>query len=443
VDKKYILHSKQYEALLLAKREPISSYVGGIGSGKTTDGAYYSMDMVYTRPTELGAIFSPTYPQLSQMTLSEFKQVLASNGIFEDEHYVVNKNPRKKFGYESKFSSNHNNVWSFCNGAQIYTFSLESFYRGASFGWAWGDEIQEASNEDITTVLGRMRGSPDPKTFYTLTPPRGNPDIDEMIYGDKHIPVVFGTTYDNAENLPPGYIKGLEDRFDKYTFAREVMCERVTMAGFNWLYMFDRNINVSPLAVYQPNEVVYISFDFNCNPFVCTLAHRGYNKETGKKYIHYFDTIVLTPDMCQGLEYIDAIIREIKQRTYQQSLSNKYMITGDVSGRKEDIVSKVGVVAWSKILDGFRIAKQQIILPNVNPTHIDGRILCNSIISKYGEVLINPKCKELIRDCEFAKATPDGHRLKENRKDIFQQLDLLDAMVYDMNAFNGDFVKVR
>jgi hypothetical protein len=447
MSKKYILHHRQYEALQLIKEHPVAAYMGGIRSGKSITGAHFIHECIWERPNELGAIFSPTAPQLSKMTLVELKNVLSYYGIEQDKDYIVNKKPDKRFGYKTRFPADHKGVWSFWNGAQIYTFSLKSFYRGAEFGYSWGDEIQDATKANLDVVTGRMSGSSNPKTFYSFTPPRNNPDVDELAYGDSEgmgrLPIAVGTTYDNAANLEAPYLKTLENTYDKKTFAREVMCERVNLAGFPWLYSFDRNIHVSPLAVYQPSSTVYISFDFNVNPFVCTLAHRGYNEKTGKKYIHYFDIIVLTPEMCGGLEYIEAIIKEIKARTFTQSQRNAYMITGDVSGRKEDIVSKVGVVAWSKILDGFKIAKQNIILPRVNPTHVDSRVLCNSIISNYGEVLINPKCKELIRDCEYALAHADGHRKKDNRKDVTQQLDCLEAMVYDMNAFNGDFVRVR
>lgn len=445
--KKYILHHRQYEAIELIEKHPIAAYMGGIRSGKSITGAHFIHNCIWERPGELGAIFSPTAPQLSKMTLVELKNVLSYYGIEQDRDYIVNKKPDRKYGYKTRFPADHKGVWSFWNGAQIYTFSLKSFYRGAEFGYAWGDEIQDATKENLDVVTGRMSGSSNPKTFYSFTPPRDNPEIDELAYGDSEgngqLPIAIGTTYDNEKNLNPGYIQTLEKTYDKYTFAREVLCERVNMAGFNWLYMFDRNINVSTKAAYQPNSTVYISFDFNVNPFVCTLAHRGWDDTIKKRYIHYFDTVVLTKDMCQDLEYIDAMIREIRNRTPNQAAQNNYYITGDVSGRKEDIVSKVGVVAWSKIIDGFKIAKQRIILPNVNPTHVDSRVLCNSIISNFGEVLINPKNKELIRDCEYAKAEKDGHRKKDNRKNVLQQLDLLEAMVYDMNAFNGDFINVR
>jgi len=439
---KYVLHKKQKKALNLitAPLVRIAAYVGGIRSGKTIVGSHLALEMILHRENELGGIFSNTNKQLTKATLKEFKGVLASYGLYEGEDYLVNKNPERMFNYRSKFTD-HSGVWSFWNGAQVFTFSLETQIRGIELGWSWGDEIQDSDRKDLDVVLGRMSGSDNPKTFYTLTPPGANPDIDELVYGDDAIPTVFGTTYDNVKNLPAGYIESLEKMYDKYTFAREVMCERVTMAGFNWLYSFDRSKHVSDRAIYQPNQLVYVSFDFNTNPYVCVLSHRGYNPETQKQYIHYFDSIELTPNMIQGKEYITAIVDEIKARTPSQAKVNAYMITGDASGRSQSVLTKVGATAWSMVMEAFNISPQAIVVPRHNPTHYDARVLCNSIFSNFQELLIHPKNKSLIRDCEFAKAKSDGHRVKDNRSDVLQQLDLLDAMIYDLQTFNGDFVK--
>jgi hypothetical protein len=442
------LHYRQYEAIQLIKNpdNDIAGYMGGIRSGKSITGAQWAYDMIFERPEEIGAIFSPTNKQLTQMTLKEFKKLLGWHGIEQDRDYVVNVNPKRKFKYKTKWPSNHNGIWSFWNGAQIYTFSLESFFRGAEFGWAWGDEIQSTTAESLDEATGRMSGSEDPKTFYTFTAPLDNPDIDKIAYGDINgegrIPLAVGTTYDNEDNLSQKYLRKLE-RYDKYTFAREVMCERVTMAGLNWLYSFDRNKHVSTKAVYDPGKMVYVSIDFNMNPFVATLSHRGRNAE-GKLYIHYFDTVILTPEQIIGQEYIAALVNEIRVRTPFQSKHNSYMVTGDATARRGDVIAKVGETVWSKVVDAFKIdVRNQLVVGNSNSTHQDSRVLCNAIWANYPEILVHPKNGEFIRDCEFVKAKPDGSILKDNRSDIHQQADLLDTMRYDLAAFNYDFIDIR
>jgi len=440
-NKQFVLHKRQKEAIDLTKDNPVVKYVGGIRGGKTITGSHFALENIYNRPNEVGAIFAPTHNVLAKMTLKEFKAVLASYGLIQDTHYVVGKRPDPYFGYKSKFPEDHSGIWSFMNGAQIMTFSLESFYRGAEFGWAWGDEIQSSSRDDLDTVLGRMSGSKKPRTLYTYTPPADNPEIDEITYGDKALPGVFGTTYDNQKNLPEGYIEMLRSTMDELTFAREVLCERKPMSGLNWLYTFNRDKHTSESAVYQPNQIVYLSFDFNNNPFVCTLSHRGSIPGKRHGYIHYFGTVVLDPDKVVGRTYIEAICEAISINCPMQWRNKAFMVTGDASGGAQSVLKRVGENIWTDIVRGLGISARQLVLPKANPRHKDSRELCNAIFQNYDEVLINPECRELVRDCEFVKANPDGTIVKDNRKKVTQQADLLDALRYDLNAFSGDFIK--
>lgn len=435
--KRIKLHSKQWDCLCQSNKYGLSAYVGGIRSGKTITGSHFALVMISERPNELGGIFSNTHKQLHKATLKEFKGVLSEYGLHEDEHYVVNKNPSKIFGYRSKFTD-HDNVWSFQNGAQIFTFSLEMQVRGVEFGWCWGDEVQDATVDSLNIVLGRMSGSDKPRTLYTLTPPKSNPDIDDMIYGERAIPVTFGTTYDNSRNLPEGYIRQLEERYDKYTFAREVMCQRVILDGLNWMYAFDTARHMSNDAVYIPDEIVYVSLDFNVSPFCATLWHKGVI--SGQKWMMCFDEIKLTPEETKGQTYIKAMAQAIRLRTPQTD-KRRYMITGDASGRNENILGRVGMNVFTELLNEFGVHQSQLVVSNRNMTHQDSRILCNSIFANYPILMINPKCRDTKRDLEFVKANPDGSIKKDSRANVLQQADFFDTVRYMFHNFEREFVR--
>lgn len=448
MDKQIILHKKQWAAYLLSYDHAISGYIGGIRSGKTIVGCEWVRDKIYNRPHELGGIFSNTNKQLTKSTLKELKGVLALHGISENTHYLVNKNPEKLFGYTSRFTD-HAGVWSFCNGAQIFTFSLETQIRGVEFGWVFGDEIQDADIEDLQVVQGRMSGSKDPKTFYALTPPTFNPGVDALIYyedGRLRENFVTGTTYDN-KSLPKSYFDIIE-RWDEVTFNREVLAKRIVIGETSFLYAFSRSKHVSERAMYDENKTVYVSIDFNNNPFTATLSHRG-RHQNGVKYIHYFDNISLKmSDLIVNKEgekftqdYITALCNEIKRRTPKQAQINLYSITGDAnSGRMSTVLNNVGEQIWTEVAKHFKNNRGIFEVFNSNPGHAESRHLCNSIFANYPEVLIHPKCKELLRDCEFVRAKPDGSIIKQNRADVTQQADLLDCLRYDLHAFNSDFI---
>jgi len=112
--------------------------------------------------------------------------------------------------------------------------------------------VQDAAIDSLNIVMGRMSGGEVfPERFWTMTPPMDNPDIDEMIWGEKAIAHTIGTTYDNRANLPEGYIEQFEKTYDSLTFKREVLANRVTMSGLNWLYSFERAKHIGSKAAYD------------------------------------------------------------------------------------------------------------------------------------------------------------------------------------------------
>lgn len=93
----------------------------------------------------------------------------------------------------------------------------------------------------------------------------------------------------------------------------------------------------------------------------------------------------MNPEQIQGMEYIDAIVAEIRKRTPQQSKFNLYQITGDTSGRSQNIIGKVGETVWNKLIRTFNVSINQLTLPRTNPTHQESRVLCNAIFTSYDE----------------------------------------------------------
>ena len=151
----------------------------------------------------------------------------------------------------------------------------------------------------------------------------------------------------------------------------------------------------------------------------------------------------LSDELKDGKQDYSAIVKEIKRRTPYQAANNAYLITGDATGRAGNVQSRVGSTAWTQVRDAFGVQWEQIATPTINPTHIDSRVICNSFISNFDEVFIAPHLRELIYDCEWVKATPEGDKKKENRTDLSQRADLLDALTYDICTFNGDWINTH
>jgi hypothetical protein len=432
-----ILNLKQNETLTESLKYRLFAFVGGIRGGKTITGSHWALRNILSRPNEKGGIFSNTNKQLNQATLSEFIKVLDFYGLHRGVYYVTGKDPERFFGYKSKFDR-HDGVWSFANGAQVIVFSIETMIRGIELGWCWGDEVQDAPVESLNVVLGRMSGSATPNTLWTMTPPANNPGMDNLIYGENSIPHVISTTYDNAANLPEGYVEGLRERYDDLWFDREVLAKRVTMSGRNWLYAFDRTRHVGKVE-YVPDLPVYVSIDFNVSPFVAVLAQRGGGGR--QAWVHYFDEVVMRDTEVGSRTYIEALCEAIRQRTPQAAERNLYYVTGDASGRAQSVISRPGVNYWTEVAQYLRVGYNKMNVPSSNPPLVESRRLCNAIFAKFPDIKISPKCATLIMDCEFVKAKNGAEIDKSSRANVHQRADALDALRYDLQANNAGWVE--
>lgn len=418
---KYTLYQKQYD--FIKSDEMLLAFVGGIGSGKTVSGAHWALKMINDHPEHPGLIFSNTHKQLHTSTIPEFSEILASYHMRENIHYVVNKNPLPYFKYESKFKD-HNGIWSFKNGAQVITFSLESMMQGISVAWALGDEVQSSKKKDLDVVTGRVRLGNNPLIRYTMTPPMNNPEINELIFGEKAIPKIHATTYDNAMNLPAGYIKLLEDTYDPLTFEREVMGREVTNVGNRFMYSFeDRHIADS--LPFDPKKIVYLSFDFNISPMTCVVWQQG------PAYIHFIDEFVID----------DASVYKMCERIRGSKYWGcHFLVTGDSTSDKRDINQRNNRYnSWSIIKDELELSIGQI-KHNGNPTVETAQVLCNSILAKHPDIKFARKMKNTIRDLRFVQVDHRNKIVKKDRKDINQQSDLLDCCKYALHTFHFDFV---
>jgi hypothetical protein len=427
------LHPKQGKAIFATETSQMVAYLGGIRSGKTITGAAFAHLMISNNPEQIGIIAANTNKQLTKSTLKEFKKVLAAGNLMEGTEYVINKNPERFFtGIKSKFDE-HNGVISFCNGAQILTVSLEQQVRGIEAGWQWVDEFQDSKLEELRVLQGRMSGAEKIRILYTGTPPKHNPEIEDFIWDNKDLKLITGTTFDNKRNLPKAFFDILKN-YDDYTFRREVLAERVKIPGRQWMYAFNRSLHVSDKAVYRPNLPVYVSFDFNCNPIVAVLSHRGSN------FIHYFDEVIITPDLVGTGTFIEAVCYEIVRRTSDNFLRGDYFVTGDASGKSQNVANKVGFNNFSQIEQVLKVQRNRMNVASSNPNHIDSRELCNAIFTHYKEIYFHPKMKRAIYDLENVAPKPDGSIKKDSRSDESQHADVLDAIRYDLHAWNGDFI---
>lgn len=240
------------------------------------------------------------------------------------------------------------------------------------------------------------------------------------------------TTYDNV-HLNRADIEDLEAEIDVLTADQELRAVFIRKEGMLALYCF-KDSHIKPLE-YDIKKPLYLSFDFNLNPFVCLISQH-WQDQRGFKYKHYLDEVFLyQTEQRTDMTHVVNICKIIKGK-YPDAM---YRVTGDKSSMKGELTEKLNRNAYTQIIDELDLAPSHLRLPRGNPSVGKSLEQCNTMLSKPRkiEILFDPKCKELIKDFNFVKLNFDGtiDKASDSRRS-----HLLDAFRYDCNTYFPEFI---
>ena len=194
-----------------------------------------------------------------------------------------------------------------------------------------------------------------------------------------------------------------------------------------WLFAFNRQKHVSHTEIFaKRSEILYLSWDFNRNPTVCTVIQWDQVKQ-----IVYIIEVIKVPNI--GTEGICEIVKQ----KYSGFL---YVVTGDYSGDTASSLFKEQVTNFSLIKKILNLNDGQIKI-SPNPRLEKNQTLVNTIFHSYNILMCPVKAKPAIYDAENVKKRADGTIVKDNRNDPTQQADVLDTIRYWFNQFMSWFVK--
>lgn len=191
-----------------------------------------------------------------------------------------------------------------------------------------------------------------------------------------------------------------------------------------WLYAFDHIKHISDTVKFLPQYPVYLSFDFNNDPFTCVAVQMSPHKGAKDSFIHFvqeFSGNFKIEDMCQRIK-----------TKFPQSILH---ITGDRSGQNEDIGRNQTLY---QIIAGYLGVNNKLLnLNNSNLEHADSRIMINAMLNNYPSVKFSREgCSQLIADCQKATTDPDSKKPSQLLKDRGQyKMDLFDGMRYFFQTY--------
>lgn len=194
-----------------------------------------------------------------------------------------------------------------------------------------------------------------------------------------------------------------------------------------WLYNFDSTKHVGD-CVFKPSYPLYLSFDFNIDPFACTIWQMSPEKGGVGSFVHCIDEVV----GCVKIEDMCSIIRS----RYPKSI---IYVTGDRSGQSMELGRNNTL--YQSIATGLGISYRNLILNNSNLEHSDSRELMNTVLY-HCNFVIDRQCKTLIADCVKARVDVKNKKPSHLLKDRGNfKMDAFDSMRYLFQTFFLEYIQ--
>lgn len=189
-----------------------------------------------------------------------------------------------------------------------------------------------------------------------------------------------------------------------------------------FLYAFTHQKHVIKQYTPNPHLPLLASFDFNVDPMTAIVSQMP-----DIKTLVTFDEFVIenssTPELC------DAIIAK-----YPPWLG-RFDVTGDATGSNRSSFERGGVSHYVKIKDALQCNDYQLKIRKHNPSHINSRILCNSVLQN-ANFSVTENCHGVIDDCIQTSVDNFGQIIKTKDKGRH----LMDNVRYSIDACFPDFI---
>lgn len=348
-------------------KEPFPAFVGGFGSGKTAAAIARAMALKSQFRKCDVAYYLPTYPLVEDIAFKRFPELCE----------------RKGWAYKINKQSSH---IEFPNAGRIVFRTMENPARIVGYEVAHSilDELdtlpQQKASEVWNKVIARNRQKCDiPNTVAVATTPEGFRFVyDRWVKNKADGYVLFkARTLDNAANLPPDYIKNLQNTYPTNLLSAYLDGEFVNLTAGSVYPNFDRKLNAT-FETVKAGEPLHIGLDFNVTKMSAAIhVLRNDKPHAVDELTDVFDT--------------PAMIKLIQDR-FQ---GHKIYIYPDASGQ-----SRKSNNASESDISLLRQAKFNVLVNSTNPA-VKDRVLSVNRLLENRDYKINPdKCPSLVEALE-------------------------------------------
>jgi len=393
-------------------------FSGPVGSGKSQALCQEAIRMSYLNPGRTGLMGAPTFPMLRDSTQASLLAVLDENRI----PYDVNKAENHLVFLDTK--------------SKVLFRSLDDSerLRGTNLAWFCVDELTYATEEAWLRLEARLR---DPKASklcgFAVWTPRGFDWVyRRFLSGEvQGYETFIAKAFENKHLLEqvPDYYERLKSSYDSRFYAQEVLGEYLNIQAGRVYDAFERKENVGAAPKLDLMKPLLWALDFNVDPMSSVVCQRYGDR------LYVLDEIVLrratTEQACQ--EFAD------RYTDHPGGL----IIFGDASGQRMQTTGMSDFQMVSNYLRRIRYGDVRMDLARANPSVRDRVTLVNSMLrSAAGEsqLLVDPKCRELIRDFEQVCFKPDSGVIDKEADPMRTHLsDALGYLIWQQFRQQGPF----
>ncbi len=367
-------------------------FSGPIGSGKSLALSHEAIRLSYLNPGRMGLLGAPTYPMLREATQATLLDILNANQI-PFEHNKA-----------------ENIVLLLDTRSRIVFRPVDEFerLRGTNLAWFGLDELTYTQEEAWLRLEGRLR---DPKASrlcgFAVWTPKGYDWVYRRFLADP-VPgyeAIIAKGHENTYLLEktPDFYERLKGSYDERFYRQEVLGEYLSMEGGRVYTAFERSTHVASLEP-DPYLPLLWALDFNVDPMSSVIA------QVKGGSVKVLDEIVLRHGTT------DRACEEFLKRFAGHRAG--IVVFGDASGYAQQTT---GFSDYQMIRDYFHVhtnVKVSYRAPRSNPSVRERVNLTNrTLLSASGAVrmLIDPKCKELIKDFEQVCFKADSNQIDKER----------------------------
>lgn len=341
---------------------------------------------------------APSYPDIKRDIVPTFQSILQKNKIKYQFHATEKW---FRFPWMSSVS-------------KLYLFSAENPLVGPNLAYAGMNEMSLIPKDRFYETLFRVRikDAKNPQIILVGTPENRFNFIEEFVEqqekenekGNK-FKIIYANTKENI-HIDENYHNLLAASLDSQALKVFMEGQIVRLGGNYFYYSFNVSKNISENIERIPDHRVSVSMDFNVGRMTSTFWN------VFGRFAHAFDELILlgnsdTPEM--GRAIIERFGTEVTLHIDASAKSRK------TSGRSDLQI----------LIDmGFK----DIRYKSVNPTFRDRQLLVNGKIERL-EIMVNPRCKSLIKDLKVVKQLKSDYSKDKSIPELTHSSDGMDYLI--------------